>query len=112
MYAGITKKQFGKGKAYYIGCHTEPEQLRRVLIRASTDAGLRLPHFGNAETSEAEWYAWAVILHSGVNAKGQSVHYLLYYSEVSEVIHNPYSTVKELISGRTYAPGEKIELHD
>lgn len=112
IYAGITKNCFGKGTAYYVGCHTDPEQLRRVLVRASSDAGLWIPHFDSEGRSEAEWYTWPVILRSGVNAKGQTVHYLLYYSEDPEVIRNPYGTVTDLISGRTYAPGEEIELRD
>ncbi|MCI6637920.1 MAG: alpha-amylase family protein [Bilifractor sp.] len=112
IYAGITKNRFGKGMAYYIGCHTDPEELRQVLVRASADAGLWLPHYEDKETGNTEQYTWPVILRSGVNAKEQTVHYLLYYSENPETIHNPYGAVTDLISGRTYAPGEKIELKD
>ncbi|MCI5760552.1 MAG: hypothetical protein MR218_10960 [Eubacterium sp.] len=57
-------------------------------------------------------YTWPVILRSGVNAKEQTVHYLLYYAEDPRVVHNPYGTVTDLLSGRNYAPGEKIELRD
>ena len=57
-------------------------------------------------------YTWPVILRSGANAKGQTVHYLLYYAEDSRVIRNPYGMVTDLLSGRRYAPGEKIELRD
>ena len=112
IYAGITRNRFGKGTAYYIGCHTDPEQLKRILARASADAGIWLPHYENKETADAEQYTWPVILRSGVNAKGQTVHYILYYAEDPRVVHNPYDTVTDLLSGRRYAPGEKIELRD
>lgn len=57
-------------------------------------------------------YTWPVILRSGVNAKEQTVHYFLYYAEDPRVVHNPYDTVTDLLSGRRYVPGEKIELRD
>lgn len=100
-YAGITRHRYGQGCAYYIGCFTDKEVLRKIYAQAAGDAEIHLPS-----------YAWPVILRSGINCSGDVLHYLLHYSEEKEKISCPYAHVRDLLTGCEYRAGDEIELND
>lgn len=100
-YSGMTKCSFGKGKAYYIGCYTSGEVLKDLYRQAAEDAKIEVPSV-----------QWPVVLRSGVSRKGTYLHYILHYSEDSAVISCPWKKGKELLEGKSYVQGERIELKD
>lgn len=100
-YAGITCNDYGKGRAYYIGCFTEKGILKEIYAQAGRDAGMELP-----------LSVWPVVFRSGENAEGHMLHYVLNYSENQQEVLNPYKRVRDLLSDKVYEPGEKILLMD
>ena len=100
-YSGMTKCSFGKGKAYYIGCYTSGEVLKDLYRQAAEDAKIEVPSV-----------QWPVVLRSGVSRKGTYLHYILHYSEDSAVLPCPWKKGKELLEGKSYVQGERIELKD
>ncbi len=101
IYAGITRHHYGNGTAYYIGCYTDKEVLKKIYAQAFADAGMSVPPV-----------AWPVIVRSGLNEKGNRIHYVLHYSEETEVFCCPYRAVTDLVSGRKYKKGDEIRLTD
>lgn len=100
-YAGITRNSYGKGTAYYIGCYTEKELLKEILVRAAEDAGIPM-----------EYAKWPVIVRNGVNQLGKTIHYLFHYSEENGEWVCPYREVTDLLSGKKFKKGDKIPLKD
>ena len=45
-YAAITRNQYGKGMAYYLGCMTDNATLQNVIKAALGDAGVKLSGYG------------------------------------------------------------------
>lgn len=100
-YAAVTKNQYKKGKAYYIGAYTSKDILKSIYRQALSDAGI--------EVVEA---AFPTIIRSGINELGEKVHYVLHYSEENGFVTNPYKEVYDLISDRSYQKGDRILLKD
>ncbi len=100
-YAGITRGAYGKGFAYYIGCHTAKETLKEILLRAAADAGL-------AESLPKA--AWPVIVRSGTAAGGAELHYLLHYRADPAEWECPYARATDLLTGESFRKGERIPL--
>lgn len=100
-YAAITANDFGKGKAYYLGCYTEKETLKELYRQAAAAAGIPLPLLN-----------WPLILRSGRNKEGEMIYYLLNYSEKEQTIAIPWKQVRELRKGETCREGEVYCLKD
>lgn len=100
-YAGITRNKYQKGSCYYIGGYVDKAILKDIYRRGLEDAGLEKPE-----------YQFPVILKSGKNVKGETIHYLLHYSQSRRDIVCPYEQVQELLSGRIYQKGDRISLSD
>lgn len=103
IYAGITRNEFEKGVAYYLGCFTEKEVLKSLYERALKDADL---------WDEVLDYNWPVIIRSGINEEGNKLHYVLHYSEEKREILCPYNKVCDILSGNIYKAGDVITLKD
>lgn len=102
-YGAVTKNAYGEGKAFYIGCYLEKEQLKEILLEAGKDAGIERIC---GET------VWPVTVRNGVNADGKRMSYLLNYQDGKGNAACPYECASDLLTGRTYQKGEEIELKE
>lgn len=100
-YSGITRHAYGSGWAYYIGCFTEKDILKEIYKMAADNAAVKV-----------SFYTWPVIVRSGMNQKGEKLHFILHYSEEEKVIRCPYNTAEELMTGKKYKRGDCINLKD
>lgn len=100
-YAGLTENAYGKGCAFYIGCFTSKEILKKIYRKAYAKAKENVPAF-----------EWPVIVRSGINAKNDTIHYLLHYSEEECDIISPYDHAVDLLCGKEYQKGDTIHLTD
>lgn len=101
QYAAITRHTYGRGHAFYIGCYTDKEILKNVYRQALSAAGIKISLFG-----------FPVILRSGVNARGERLHYLLHYSQERETIRCPYAKCTDILTGEEFRQGEELLLTD
>lgn len=102
-YAGITRNTYGRGAAYYIGCYTEKHILKNLLSQAADDAGIqRLP----------EKYQWPLIVRSGQNWDGKTLHYILNYSEETQNVPCIWRKAKDLITGEVFHNGDTLDIAD
>ncbi|WP_320167746.1 beta-galactosidase [Mangrovibacterium marinum] len=95
----ITENDYGKGKLIYVGTYPSLELLEKIILKTAKDAGL---------ISSINDYRFPIIMRSGRNESGKTVHYVFNYSAGSMIINNPYPDCKELISGKTI--GNEIKL--
>lgn len=105
-YSGITHNSYGAGHAYYIGCYTEKETLKKLYRRAVHDAGIESPEMK---------LLWPVIIRSSEKEDGQKksrLHYVLHYSEDERIIECPYEKAENILDGKVYKKGEQILLKD
>lgn len=102
-YAGITENKYGRGFAYYIGCYTTKKVLKEVLGKAADRAGI---------SEESTELSFPVIVRSGVNGKGNVLHYLLHYSEDEREILCPYKKVRDILTEQIYEKGDILHLED
>lgn len=98
-YAAVTAHMYGEGSAYYIGCYAQKKVLKDVYERAAEDAGI-VRDFGNIQ--------WPLIVRNGKNQEGNTIHYLLNYSEEQQCVASPYSETVDLLSGEGYEMRENI----
>lgn len=78
-YAAVTRNEYGKGKAYYIGCMTSERVLRNIFKRALTDAKVPYP----------EDISFPVIVRKGINDFGKKICFYLNYSAGEQVVSLP-----------------------
>nr|MCR5099944.1 beta-galactosidase trimerization domain-containing protein [Butyrivibrio sp.] len=97
-YAGITHNKFGKGDAWYIGCYTSKEELKKVYKKAF-DISEDLPE-------------WPVIVRNGINPSGEKLHFIFNYSQNEESIICKYDKAMNIFDEKTYVKGDKISLRD
>lgn len=69
-YAAITKNNYGKGTALYIGCFTSPELTEKIIER----------EINSIDLIEREPQHFPIIVKSGVNQNGSHIRYYLNYS--------------------------------
>lgn len=87
-YAAITRNQYGKGMAYYLGCMTDDATLQNVIKAALGDAGVKLSGYG-----------YPVIVREGTNDLGKTVRYFLNYSAKEQSIAYKYSDGEDVLTG-------------
>ena len=95
-YAAATRNHFAEGYAYYIGCMMDQELLKRILIKALEDAGIK-----NIVKEE-----FPVIVRKGINDFGKSVWFYLNYSEKEQM------ALYEGSDGRDVLTGEPVKQQD
>lgn len=100
-YAAITRNRYGKGTAYYIGCYPEKETVKEIYGQALQDAGI-VREFPDA--------AWPMVVRSGRNQEGRSIHYLMNYSEQEHRILCPYEKATDILSARRFQKHEEIRV--
>lgn len=87
-YAAITRNQYGKGMAYYLGCMTDDATLQNVIKAALGDAGVKLSGYG-----------YPVIVREGTNDLGKTVRYFLNYSAKEQSVAYKYSDGEDVLTG-------------
>ena len=102
-YGAVTKNIYGEGKAFYIGCYLEKEQLKKILLEAGKAAGIERIC---GET------VWPVTVRSGMNADGNRMSYLLHYRDEKGSAACPYECAADLLTGKIYKKGEAIALRE
>lgn len=88
-YAAITKNQYGKGTAVYIGCMTDQETLKAVMRDVLCNAQVDLPE-----------YSYPVIVRKGINDFGKQIRYFLNYSAEEQKVPYLYESGVEILSGK------------
>lgn len=89
-YAAITRNQYGKDMAYYLGCMTDNATLQNVIKAALGDAGVKLSGYG-----------YPVIVREGTNDLGKTVWYFLNYSAKEQSVAYKYSDGEDVLTGET-----------
>ena len=98
-YAAITKNQYGKGTAVYIGCMTDQETLKAVMRDVLFNARVDLPV-----------YSYPVIVRKGINDFGKQVRYFLNYSAEEQKVPYLYEKGLELLSGKQVEAKEILTI--
>lgn len=102
-YSAVTKNKFGLGTAYYIGCYTDKEVLKKIYRSAAEDAGI---------LQELPGAAAPLIVRNGKNRLGHEVHYLFNYSSEGRKWNSPYKASVDLLTGKEYEKGSELCLSD
>lgn len=102
-YAAVTKNNFGKGHAYYIGCWCDQDIVRDILKEAAEKAGVPAKPAG---------MEFPLIVRSGTTGTGAGIHFIFNYSEDKQSVSCPYEFVKELLTDREFRKGEMMEFSD
>ena len=97
-YAAATCHSYGSGSAAYIGAMLEESVLDKLLELLLPKMGIKLPA-----------HRWPIILKEGENDFRKHVRYVMNYSAVRGSYTVPHNAT-ELITGKTYSAGEKIDL--
>lgn len=100
-YAAITHNVYGQGHSYYVGCFVDKEILKRIYEQALQQADILVP-----ETK------FPVIVRSGINEKGEVLHYVFNYSQEETEIVCPYPLVRDVLGGDVYRKGDRVYLKD
>jgi beta-galactosidase len=98
-YAALTRNHFGKGEVTYIGYMPTDAGIAKILTEAATRAGVTHP---GAQ--------YPIVIRSGKNAKGQSIHYVLNYSAKPESLANVFGAAKDLLTNQAIGAGDAIKL--
>ncbi|WP_138753155.1 beta-galactosidase [Paenibacillus sinopodophylli] len=101
QYAAITQNAFGSGIATYIGCLPSAAVIRRVLAGAVKQAGL---------WTDEQQLSFPLIVKSGKNVAGSTIRYYFNYSNSRVSFLYTHGSGEELLSGRSIANGESLEL--
>ncbi len=88
-HASITGNQFGQGYAVYLGCYTDSDVLKRLLVFLCEKADIPM-----------EEALWPLVIKRGVNDLQKEITYYFNYSETVQetVYHGPKARV--LLAGR------------
>ena len=100
-YAAITRTSYGRGEVTYVGTMPSGAVLERVLGDAAARAGV---------TGPAQAAHFPLVVKSGVNAQGRTLHYLLNYSAVPRAFRYSFANGTDLLSGRAVAAGADVPL--
>lgn len=100
-HAAITENTYGKGTAYYIGCHLSLAGYRAFFTYALKKAGL----WGREQSA-----AFPLVIRGGVNGSGRRV--LFYFNYSGETVEQAclHGDGTELISGAAVRAGELLRL--
>ena len=88
-YAAVTRNRYGRGTAYYIGCMTGEETLKKILKKALEEAKVDYPR----QTS------FPMILRKGVNDFGKTVWFCLNYSAQEQIVSQLLEKGWDLLDG-------------
>lgn len=96
----ITQNDYGKGQLTYIGTYPSQDLLNKIVRDVAVKAGI----------ITADSFVFPIIIKSGVNAEGNTIHYVFNYSGQGNNILVPYANVKDLITEREYHQNDSLSL--
>ena len=99
-YASVTRNDFGKGHAWYIGAVPTDAGLKGYIRSACADAGIDVPG-----------PAWPLIVRKAFTADGKKVTFLFNYSSDTRAVTSPVSG-ESIFTHRKIAKGDTITLGD
>jgi beta-galactosidase len=100
-YPAITQNNYGKGTLTYIGTVLSKELLNALLRGAVQKAGISTP---------SQKLSYPIIVRSGMNAKGKSIHYIFNYSDDIKNATSPFKDGLELLSKKTIKNNESFQI--
>lgn len=101
QYAAVTENDYGRGKAWYLGCYFSPANLEGFVRTTLAEA---LPDiFPQGET-------FPVIIRRGYNAAGHKLTYYLNYSAQEQQAMHKGAPATELTTGQTVGTNEAVKL--
>ena len=99
-YASVTRNDFGKGHAWYIGAVPTDIELKKNICAACVDAGIDVPDT-----------IWPLIVRKAFTADGQKVTFLFNYSSDTQAVTSPVSG-ESILTHRKIAKGDTITIGD
>jgi beta-galactosidase len=100
-YAAITENHYGKGLATYVGFMPGDKLIEALLKDAVKKAGIDSP---------AQLNHFPVVVKSGINSQGKSVHYLFNYSGSESKVHYSFATGNDLFNGGIVKTNSEVTL--
>jgi beta-galactosidase len=100
-YAAVTRNNYGKGVATYIGCGTSNTITERILEGAVKGAGL----WGKDQELK-----FPLITKSGINQQGKTIHYYFNYSGEAKTFIYPYPKGVALLTNESVLMQSQIIL--
>lgn len=100
-YAAITQNHYGKGTATYVGCMISAALTDKIVRNVLEDAGLWV---------KDQQVNWPVVIKTGVNVDGKTIHYLFNYSPSAIRQLYPHKSGTELLSNKPVKENELLDL--
>lgn len=100
-YAAMTRNVYGKGTAFYLGCHTEDELLKKILVYVLKDCGL---------WTQDQENSFPIVIKRGVNDYGKEVVYYMNFSWEKKQVNYRGKTARELLGGKTVETGTMLDI--
>lgn len=100
-YAAITRNQFGKGSATYVGCITPQILTEKIVKNTIENAGL---------WKTEQQFAFPIILKTGVNQSGKRIRYVFNYSAVPQTINYVFGSGTELLSNQPVSKDSELNI--
>ena len=100
-YPAITINQYGKGTLLYQGCILSDRIQEKVFLEALKSANI---------LSADQQLHWPLIVKSGINTQGKSIHYYYNYSSKQKEFVYPHEGGTELFSGSKVISGQNISI--
>lgn len=97
-YAAVTRNQFGKGTATYIGCFASKEATKKILIDTLEFAGISIPKV-----------SYPIIVKKTKNEQGDNVVFYLNYSDEIQTLENE-EQARDLFSNQVIASGAEVQI--
>lgn len=97
-YAAVTRNQFGKGTATYIGCFASKEATKKILVETLALAGISIPKV-----------SYPIIIKKTKNEQGDNVVFYLNYSDEIQTFENK-EQARDLFSNQVIASGAEVQI--
>ncbi len=100
-YPAITNNSYGKGSLTYIGTVVSKEIMSAVMQSAVQQAGISTP---------AQKLAYPIIVRSGVNGQGKTIHYIFNYSDDAKTAAYPFKDGSELLDKKNVKLNDDLQI--
>ena len=100
-YAAVTQNEYGKGVATYIGCKTSDAITEKITRNVLEKAGL---------WGKNQQFVYPVVVKSGINMKGKTIHYIFNYSADQKTTVYPFKKGTELLSTKLVEENSILQL--
>lgn len=98
-YSAVTENSYGRGKAWYIGCHFSKDALEKFI-----------PSILEKSKIDRRDFKFPIIQRSGVNRDGKNVRYFFNYSDSNQSFQYNYGAGREITGNKKISRGEQVSL--